>query len=389
MLRFFLTAFFLCFTLAPSAGDDATRAQPPELNRVRQKMERIDDNVSRLQEQLTSIRSDSSKLSEEISALELERALISAKVQKHELELAQTQVRLDETEGRHRALDEQAASQKERIHQRLRQLYKRGNLGYAQFLLKESERADLITAYHYAKILTERDHNLLAEYRETQRALEETAAELRAFRDSAAKTRASLAEQQTELDALLKKRAARLRTIRRTSKQKMTLLKELELEKEELELMVRRLTEEDADPMALRVPISRYKGRLDWPALGKILRRFGVYIDPEYATKRRQNGVTLRMDKGTPIKSVYSGKVIYADWFKNYGNLIIIDHSERITTFYAHCEQILVKRGDFVERDQEIATSGDSASLEGPVLHFEIRNRTKPEDPKGWLKQGR
>ncbi|CAM2066916.1 Peptidoglycan DD-metalloendopeptidase family protein [Sulfidibacter corallicola] len=381
----FLLIGFWATSFGVAADQPRPKVEPNRVGEIETRIRGVDDNLSRLQSQLGSMRRDSSNLAEEITRLELERAVLSGKVERFELELEQTDQQIANTRQARTGLEEKAAEQKQRIHLRLRQLYKRGNLGYAQLFLKESRREELITAYHYAKILTERDNRLLTEYLETQRRLADMETQLETFQTQALSTKTQLDEERRELERLLRKRNTRLKEIRRQSNQKKRLLSELELEKEELQLMVRRLTESETDPMKLRLPISRYKGRLDWPARGSTLRRFGVYIDPDYNTKRRQNGVTLRMDKGTPVKAIYSGKVIYADWFKNYGNLVILDHRDRITSFYAHCDRLLVSKGDVVERGQVIAESGDTGSLDGPVLHFEIRNQTKPENPKEWL----
>ena len=139
--------------------------------------------------------------------------------------------------------------------------------------------------------------------------------------------------------------------------------------------------------MDLRVPISRYQGRLPWPAKGRITRKFGVYKDPEFNTRQRQNGIDIAMPIGTPVTTVYSGRVLYADWFKSYGNVVIVDHGEKVVSFYAHLSDIAVTRNAFLEKDALIGTSGDTGSLDGAMLHFEIRRQTEPENPLDWLKR--
>ena len=115
-------------------------------------------------------------------------------------------------------------------------------------------------------------------------------------------------------------------------------------------MMVRKLTEDDPNPLKYQIDINRYKGRLKWPSNGKLLRRFGIYRDPEFGTKRKQNGIQVALPKGRKIKSVYSGKIVYADWFKSYGNLVIIDHGNKVISFYAHCDSFLVEKGQIIEK---------------------------------------
>lgn len=366
------------------------QTQPGQnLSRLKSRIFRLESQARTLELKLKNIRSDSKRITDELNQLELERAIVTSKLESHELELEQARTQLVETEANQKTLEEKAQQQEAQIGQRLREIYKRGNLGYAQLFLKQSRINELLTAYHYARILTDRDNQVLREYQATQAELESLQQVLKKVTEEAETARQNMVAKQSELNDLMTKRAKKLRDIRRKENRQKRLFEELELEREELELMVRRLTEDDANPWELRVPISRYKGKLAWPAQGKVLRKFGIIRDPEFNTKRRQNGLDLAIPKGRPVRAVYSGRVLFADWFKNYGNLIILDHGEKITSFYAHCDALLVEKGDFVEKEQIIAKSGDAASLEGPMLHFEIREKTKAVDPLNWLKPQR
>jgi septal ring factor EnvC (AmiA/AmiB activator) len=84
---------------------------------------------------------------------------------------------------------------------------------------------------------------------------------------------------------------------------------------------------------------------------------------------------------------VYAGHVVFTGWFKGYGNLIILDHGGDYYTLYAHVAEILVKEGDDVRQGQRIGTVGDTGSLAGPRLYFEVRHGGKPQDPSDWLRQ--
>lgn len=365
----------------PAAGSAETR----DLNRIKADLHILDSDLIRLERELNKMNRDSDRLSDEIERLELRRALLEASIKKSELQIQRASERLKLNQEREETLQKKSHTQQQWISGRLRNLYKRGYLGYAQLFLRQSRLTELINAYHYARVLTERDQRALQEYRQTISQLQAVEKALESIRDQAAQAHRQLARQRQMLETVLKERNRRLKEIKRESSKNQRLLEELELEKEELRLMVLRLTESDTDPMELRVPIARYRGKLSWPVQGALLRKFGIYKDPEFKTTRRQNGIRIIAPKGRRVQSIYSGKVIFADWFKGYGNLIIIDHGEKIISFYAHCDRLLVKKGQFVERDALIAFSGDTGSLEGPLLHFEIRNKTVPEDPLIWL----
>lgn len=376
----FLLALLLIFNQeSPSAET--------ETNAIQDRLKSINQNLGRLDRKLDEMKARSNRLSDDIGKLELQRAIVSEKIEKHELELADADRRLVHNESEQIRLQELAAQQQTHIGNRLRKLYKRGSLGYAQIFLKQSRLSELINAYHYAKVLTDQDHQALLSFRETLISLETVKENLINIRAEAEKTRAQLAMQEKNLENLLAARSAKLKSIRQETKKQQKLLADLELEREELYMMIRRLTETDKDPMELQIPIDRYRGKLNWPAKGDLLRKFGVYRDPEFSTKRMQNGIQLASVKGSEVRSVYGGKVVYADWFKSYGNLVIIDHGQKVISFYAHCDRMLVNKGEYVDRDELIAFSGDTGSLQGPILHFEIRNKREPEDPLKWLQK--
>jgi murein hydrolase activator len=130
------------------------------------------------------------------------------------------------------------------------------------------------------------------------------------------------------------------------------------------------------------------KGLLNLPVKGKIISRFGAFNDPKYNVENFKNGIDIQTDRGEPIKAVSSGKIIYSGWIKGYGNMMIIDHGKNYYTVYAHLEEVFKSKGDLVERDEVIATAGDSGSLYGPGLYFEVRHHGKPVDPLEWIRKG-
>jgi septal ring factor EnvC (AmiA/AmiB activator) len=100
------------------------------------------------------------------------------------------------------------------------------------------------------------------------------------------------------------------------------------------------------------------------------------------------NGIEIAPPQDARIvRSIHPGKVIYADYFQGYGNLLIVDHGLNFYSLYGHCAEFLVNKGDLVRSEQPIAIAGDSGSLKGLSLYFEIRSKAKPLDPLQWLKR--
>jgi septal ring factor EnvC (AmiA/AmiB activator) len=129
-----------------------------------------------------------------------------------------------------------------------------------------------------------------------------------------------------------------------------------------------------------------WRGRLLWPADGKVVGGYGAQVHPRFGTKTFRNGIDIDVAEGTSIVAVYAGRVLHTGWFRGYGNLIIVDHGGEYYTLYAHVADVKVKEGDEISQGQVIGTVGDTGSLQGPRLYFEVRHEGKPQDPAQWLR---
>jgi septal ring factor EnvC (AmiA/AmiB activator) len=133
---------------------------------------------------------------------------------------------------------------------------------------------------------------------------------------------------------------------------------------------------------------SSYKGSLQIPVKGKIISKFGPSRNGDYKSFTFQKGIDIKVERGEPVKSVFKGEVMFAQWLKGYGNLLIINHGDNYYTLYAHVEEIFKQKGETVETGEVIATAGDTGSIKGMCLHFEVRHHGKPVNPLKWLRKG-
>ena len=132
--------------------------------------------------------------------------------------------------------------------------------------------------------------------------------------------------------------------------------------------------------------ISDKKGRLKLPLRGRILNKFGRKRVKEYDSYIVYNGINLKAKKGSPVKAVFDGKVLYAGELEGYGNLVIIGHGKKYHSLYGHLDDIKVEADKVVRTGEIIALSGDSGSLDGEILYFELRKDGKPIEPVNWFK---
>lgn len=127
------------------------------------------------------------------------------------------------------------------------------------------------------------------------------------------------------------------------------------------------------------------KGKLPFPADGQIEVGFGKVVNPRFNTVTIQNGVDIGAEEGSPVEAVAPGTVVHAGWFKGYGNLVIVDHGEGFHTLVAHLKSMSTAMGERVEEGTRLGTVGDTGSIKGVYLYFEIRHKGRPLDPSEWL----
>lgn len=127
------------------------------------------------------------------------------------------------------------------------------------------------------------------------------------------------------------------------------------------------------------------RGSLPAPVEGHIEIGFGPILNPRFNTTTLQKGIDFRAPQGTPVRAVHRGRVVHAGWFSGYGNLLIIDHGDGYFTLFAHLATLKPAVNDLVEVGDEVATVGDTGSLKGPYLYFEIRHHGEAIDPALWF----
>ncbi len=128
------------------------------------------------------------------------------------------------------------------------------------------------------------------------------------------------------------------------------------------------------------------RGKLLFPVdAGRIETRFGRAKDPRFGTITLQRGLDIRAPEGTEVHAIHGGTVVHAGWFSGYGNLVILDHGEGLFSLFAHLATLTHAVGDQVARGEPIGTVGDTGSLKGAYLYFELRDGQKPLDPERWL----
>ncbi len=278
------------------------------------------------------------------------------------------------------------------VAQRLVAMYKMNRLGKFHLLASAESIPEFIQRKAALEHILAHDEEIRRALVKDQRDLKEMLVELNTNK-SRKKTRA--AEYKKQQNAMLREQSIRknlLADIRSQKTLELAAIDALTQAAKDLNGKLKTLKSDMETAAAQKniahLTFSAHKGLLIIPVKGKITSLFGPYKNRKYNITNFRSGIDIKADKGEPIRSVFQGKVLYSNWFKGYGNMIIIDHGNNYYTIYAHLEETFKSKGDAVETREVIATVGDTGSMEGAKLYFEVRHHGKPENPLVWLKRG-
>ena len=300
--------------------------------------------------------------------------------------------------GEIQQLQKQRAGQELALSRRLRAMYKvHAQGGALPLLLSGDDPVARAVAVRHLTSLAALDARLIQEYRGTSDRLDDRRRREEARQRELADLKSDAQREQIDADRDAAKRRSLLAKVRdeRTYHERMVgelteATRRLEAFISDLQAKQRRLARVPPPKGAVVPPgmgFGTLRGRLPWPTEGRIIAAFGAQVHPRFGTRTFRNGVDIEANEGKDVAAVFGGHVVYTGWFKGYGNLIILDHDNEYYTLYAHMAEIGVKEGDDVRQGQRIGTVGDTGSLDGPRLYFEVRYQGKPQDPEQWLRQ--
>jgi septal ring factor EnvC (AmiA/AmiB activator) len=280
--------------------------------------------------------------------------------------------------------------------ERLVALYKLNWIGRIHLLATAESFFDFINRRSALQSILKQDERMLEKLHQDQTDLDSLLEQLNLRKAEKRALELKLKEQIASLNTEQARRTRLLAAVRNEKSVALATLEELKLAARALDNTVSKLQPSVAGAQNrpadaggdAHQPFDAYKGLLSWPVKGKIVSFYGTYRDETFDVTNFQSGINIQAERGEPIRAVSDGYAIFSSWFKGFGNMLIIDHGDHYYTVYAHLEEVFKVKGDRVEKGEVIATVGDSGSLTGPGLHFEVRHHGKPMDPLQWIKKG-
>jgi septal ring factor EnvC (AmiA/AmiB activator) len=320
-------------------------------------------------------------------------------------DLRNVESNLDRTGHAIKQVTEETNLKKREIERRLVSLYKAGELGALRMFFSAESFPQMAENIRYMSSILENDKKIFAEYNIKLEELRGLKISLEQDMARKERIKKGISLKKHEIEEEKDKKFAYLVKVRQDRKGYETSLKELQANASRLQSMIERLEALSRRKLSSRhgkpgnglkplpelppVPdrgFASQKGRMALPVRGDIVETYGKHKHPEFNSYTFSKGISIAAGAGTEIKAIYDGSVIFADYFKGYGNMVIVDHGGGYFSLYAHASRITKKVGAEVARNETLATVGDVDSAKGPMLYFEIRYQGKPVDPAGWVR---
>jgi len=276
---------------------------------------------------------------------------------------------------------------REDLSRRLAALYRMGRLGYLQTLASADSGEAFLRGLQVLSFLAARDARLLRAYEGSLVELATKEKSLALLRTTIANVARETREAERALERARAEKAALLSRLERAAEQQRSSVALLEDKTSRLEALLELLETRGRALPAGAASIRRYKGALDWPARGKVVVPFGRIANPRFPkTFLRSSGWTIDVPTGSEVRSVFAGDVVYAQWLKGYGNLVVLDHGDGVFTLYGHLMTGTAPRGTRVALGEAVGRVADAPEEEVPGLYFEIRESRASVDPRAWLR---
>ncbi|MFH0260791.1 murein hydrolase activator EnvC family protein [Vibrio barjaei] len=338
----------------------------------------VKSEITRQQKELSAQQKELDKLQKSLRQQEVGISNIEKEIKSTTAQLAQANRNLDSFHQQVEELTEQKKQQQKILAELVQTYYVTKQNNSASSVFSTNPDEDRISQYY--QYLAKARAETLEKLAQTELELAESERALELERNQIAQL---LEQQKDKRNSLAKNQASRKSTvskIRKSISSDKTYLAELQRNETRLKAEIAKAAKRNQVPMD---GLARQKGKLPWPVKGKVLHSFGTKQTGQVNWK----GMVIQAKYGESIKSVYSGTVVFADYLRGYGLVVLLDHGKGDMTLYGYNQTLLKKEGDKVSAGETIALAGDTGGQSTSSLYFEIRRNSKVQNPKSWLKR--
>ena len=369
-----LLAVFIYPGLSLSASAD---------NHQQKELKQLKTSISSLEKKLRNQRKEKNTLQQNLEAIERDISNLNKKNRNIGKKIKAHESNLSLLKSKKNNLEQRIENQRSTIAKQLQSAYKTGNEEPVKLLLNQENPEQLSRILKYYDYLLEARSKKIDQFTADIESLKITLSKIQSIKESLTDSRKELEKDQQKLANNLSKRKTTLNKLSQSLQSNNQQLNQYKKQRDELETVLETV-EKAAKAIA---PAQDYpsfalsKGKLNWPVRGKLKASFGSKRS-EYL---RWQGWLISANESANIQSVHHGRVVFSDYLRGFGLLVIVDHGDAYMTLYAHNKELLKETGDWVQSGEIVAHAGNTGGLTKTALYFEVRENGKPVNPKTWL----
>ena len=370
-----LFTFFLWLLVAASAHSQNNEAA----------LEDVKNELKNLEEELLEYQKERDWAQSNLRAQELELSQIHKQIYDIDEDIKENQSRFSELQNQAAELDVSLKQQEKQLRNDLKTMYQTGSEEPLKILLNQGSPAEFSRMFHYYQYLLEARAGSIDSYLETMTTLDETKSEILESQNQLAQLSTALSTREEEQKRAQQNRTTLLQEIDSQIVSAEQLIAEKEEDRARLEQLIKEVEERIANlaPPDSFKPFVELKGNYEWPIVGDFAHQYGA----SRSGTLRWQGVVITAPAGNPVTTIHHGRVVFADYLRGYGLLVIVDHDDGYLSLYGHNQSLFVESGDWVAPGEQIALVGNSGSILEQGLYFEIRHEGEPQNPNSWVKR--
>lgn len=352
---------------------------------VQKQLDALEAEIQKFREMLEATRGERSKLEENLETNEKEISDLLKKIEQIEKDLKSVENKVSALTEQRVDLEHARSEQQALIARQIKAAYKMGRQEFLKVVLNQEDPDEMSRMLTYYDYFNRARTDQVERYKRTISELTRVTTALEVQNRELETNRLTLANEQRSLERARTEKQATLSSLNQEIARTGSLLDVREKDRERLEALLERITAGIINLPTPQdtVPFANRRGDLVLPVVGQVTNRFG---STRSEGKLRWNGVFIEARQGEPVTAVHYGRVVFSDWLRGFGLLLIINHGDGYMSLYGHNQVLYRETGDWVIAGETIATVGDSGGQNRAGLYFEIRHAGKPTDPQLWCK---
>ncbi len=363
---------------------EAIKREGNVLGKIRKEIVENENKLKELSKQEKDVLSEIYHIERKIDLTDNLIAELEKDIDTKQKELAELEYKIENLHG-------ELAQKQDTFYMRLRGLYKRRNVQPLELVFSSSSFTAAFKRIYFLTLIAGEDKRQIAEYVNLSEELTGIREERRVKLSEIAGRIGEVKREKSTLLETDRKRENLHASVRKQKAEREKAIERLKQETKRLSSLIdnlekQRLMAVERERRGL-YDLDKAIGMLQWPVEGNIIRGFGNRYNPDLKIEIESNGIDIKAEKGTAVLAVAPGRVEFSDWWQSYGKMIIISHSNGYYSLYSHLSRVLISVGKDVKEGDVIGEVGDTGSLSGPCLHFEIRKGREAVDPITYLRK--